>query len=207
PRLRPLPARRYELGEWSKATANIDYHVQVDWHFYSVPYTLTGQHLDVRLSAHTVELFHKGRRVAAHQRSHQRAGFTTDPSHRPKSHQKHLEWTPQRLVDWARTIGPQCAQAVSTILRSKPHPEQGYRACLGIMRLARGYGYERMEAACRRALALDVCTFRSIRSILSAKLDQQPLPGRAPDEEPMPAHDNIRGEAYYQTQEDAAAPG
>lgn len=208
PVLRPLPARRYELGAWSKAKANIDYHVQVDGHFYSVPYTLTQQRLEVRLSARTVELFHKGRRVAAHQRSPRRGGFTTEPAHRPKSHQKHLDWTPGRLIDWAGTMGPECARVVRAILEGKPHPEQGYRACLGLMRLGRGYGQERMEAACRRALALDVCSFHSIQSILATKLDQQPLP----DQEPGPAppiapHDNIRGEAYYQTQEDAAAPG
>ena len=181
--------------------------MQVDWHSYSVPYTLTQQHLDVRLSARTVELFHRGRRVAVHQRSHQRGGFTTDPAHRPKAHQEHLDWSPGRLIEWAGTIGPQCAQVVSTILQDKPHPEQGYRACLGITRLARGYGHDRMEAACRRALALDVCSYRSLKSILAAKLDQQPLPGQDSDRAvPMPLHDNIRGEVYYRTQDDTTLP-
>jgi transposase len=201
PALRPLPARRYELGEWSVAKANIDYHVQVDWHFYSVPYALTQHQVEVRLAAHTVELLHKGRRVAAHVRSRVRGGFTTDPAHRPKAHQKHLDWTPGRLIDWACTIGPQCGQVVTHILETKPHPEQGYRACLGLMRLGRGYGHERMEAACRRALALDVCSYRSIQSILKTKLDQQPLPGQ--DETrtaSVSAHNNIRGETYYHTQ-------
>lgn len=201
PVLLPLPARRYELGQWRHAKANIDYHVQVDWHRYSVPYTLTQQEVEVRLSASTVEIFHKGRRVAAHLRSDVRGGFTTDPAHRPRSHQKHLEWTPGRLVDWARTIGPLCAKAVTHLLENKPHPEQGYRACLGIMRLSRGYGTQRMEAACRRALALQTCTYKSIKSILQTKMDQQPLP--EPDEAPLPViakHPNIRGKAYYHTQ-------
>ena len=201
PVLRPLPARRYEIGEWREAKANIDYHVQVDWHFYSVPYTLTQQDLDVRLGARTVEIFHKGHRVAVHMRSNARGRFTTDPAHRPKSHQKHLEWTPSRLIEWARSIGPLCSQAVAHLLESKPHPEQGYRACLGIMRLARAYGVERIEAACRRALALEVCTYKSIKSILKTKLDQQPLPEEGEAHSlAIAQHANIRGESYYQTQ-------
>ena len=202
PVLRPLPARRYELGQWSDAKANIDYHVQVDYHAYSVPYALTQKKIEVRLCAHTVELFHNGRRVAAHVRSRVRGGHTTEPSHRPKAHEKQLDWTPGRLIDWASTIGPECARAVSHILESKPHPEQGYRSCLGIMRLGRDYGDERMEAACRRALALDACSYRSIKSILKTKLDQQPLPRQDETlEAPISNHDNIRGETYYQTQE------
>jgi transposase len=202
PALRPLPIHRYEWGIWRQAKVNLDYHVQVDWHFYSVPYTLTQQSVEVRLSVHTVEIFHKGRRVAAHARSPLRGGCTTDPAHRPKSHQKHLEWTPGRLIDWAYTIGPQCGQAITHLLQSKPHPEQGYRACLGIMRLARGYGQLRLEAACRRALALDACSYRSIHSILQAKLDQQPLPNSEEGvASPVSGHDNLRGQAYYQVQE------
>ncbi len=197
PALKPIPERRYEQGEWRHAKVNIDYHVQVDWHFYSVPYALTQQEVEVRLSVRTVEIFHKGRRVTAHIRSRVRGGFTTDPSHRPKSHQKHLDWTPGRLIDWARTIGPLCSQAVTHLLESKPHPEQGYRACLGIMRLARGYGSERMEAACRRALAIDTCTYKSIKSILDTKMDRQPLPGENEALPAPPRHDNIRGESYY----------
>ena len=117
PVLRSLPAHRYELGAWRQAKVNIDYHVQVDWHCYSVPYSLTQQQVEVRLSARTVEIFHKGRRVAAHARSRARHGFTTDPAHRPKSHQKHLAWTPSRLIDWARTITTPSA-AVDPMLNS-----------------------------------------------------------------------------------------
>ena len=134
-------------------------------------------------------------------------GFTTDPAHRPKAHEKHLDWSPGRLVSWAGTVGVQCAQAVTRILDSKPHPEQGYRACLGIMRLAKGYGPERMEAACRRALALDAVTYPSIASILKTKLDQQPLPEKEEETPSITVHDNIRGEAYYQTREVVQDPG
>jgi transposase len=207
PVLRPLPSYRYQIGVWKKAKANIDYHVQVDWHYYSVPYQLTQQLIEVRLSVRTVEFFHKGRRIAAHARSRVKGGFTTDPAHRPKAHEKHLDWTPSRLIRWARTIGPQCGQAVTHILESKPHPEQGYRSCQGILRLAKGYGHERMEAACRRALALDAVNYPSIASILKTKLDQQPLPEQAEEVvSPVAHHDNIRGEAYYQTQQKVQAP-
>jgi len=198
PALLPLPAHRYEMGIWREAKANIDYHVQVDWHSYSVPYQLANQAVDVRLAARTVEIFHKGRRVALHQRSHKPGGHTTDPRHRPKSHQRHLEWTPGRLVRWSvKEVGPQCGKVVATLLKNKPHPEQGYRACLGIMRLGRHYGRERLEAACRRALALDVCTYRSIRSILATKSEGLPLPAAGETQGPRIDHENVRGRDYY----------
>jgi len=200
PELKPLPTHRYQIGAWSRAKADIDYHIQVDWHFYSVPYQLTQQTVDVRLTDRTVEIFRQGRRVALHRRSHQRGDHTTDPAHRPKSHNKHLEWSPGRLLHWAGQVGPDCAQVVAHILAGKPHAEQGYRACLGIMHLARGYGEPRLEAACHRAVALDVCNYRSLQSILKNKLDQQPLATHSPQPcTPGPVHDNIRGHAYYQT--------
>jgi len=199
PALQPLPTIPYELGDWKQAQVNIDYHVQVDWHYYSVPYPLVHQPVEVRLSARMVELFHNGRRVALHPRSFQRGGFTTEPGHRPKAHQQHLQWTPSRLIHWAQSLGPACGQLVATLLARKPHPEQGYRATLGIMRLAKDYGTPRLEAACRRALALDSCNYKSVASILKTKLDQQPLPPRpAPPPPVVPAHDNLRGAAYYQ---------
>jgi len=204
PALRPLPAQRYELAEWRQAKANIDYHVQVDWHCYSVPHRLVNQSVDVRLGVRIVEIFYQGKRVALHARSHQRGGFTTDAAHRPKSHQRHLEWTPSRLVQWAgRDVGSQCAQAVGRLLESKPHPEQGYRACLGVMRLRRQYGAERLEAACRRAVLLDACSYRSIKSILLTSADRQPLPP-APAPTIQIRHENLRGQDYYALA--AAAP-
>ena len=207
PALRPLPAQRYELAAWREAKANIDYHVQVDWHNYSVPYRLANQPVDVRLSVRTVELFYRGQRVAIHARSHKRGGFTTDPAHRPKSHQRHLEWTPGRLVNWShREVGPQCGQAVARLLESKPHPEQGYRACLGIMRLRRHYGAERLEAACRRAVLLDACSYRSIKSILATAADRQPLPP-APEAAQKLMHENLRGQEYYRQAEPATGGG
>lgn len=206
PALQPLPAHRYQIGYWREARANIDYHVQVDWHAYSVPYTLTQQRVEVRLSARTVEIFHQGRRVALHARSWERGGFTTDPAHRPKAHQQHLEWTPSRLIDWGKTIGPYTGQAVQTLLESKPHPEQGYRSCLGLRRLARDYGRERMEAACRRALHLHSVSYQSVKSILKRRLDQQPLPAATARSVPLSGHANLRGARYYQAAEAESSP-
>ncbi len=199
PALQPLPATRYELAVWRKAKANIDYHVQVDWHNYSVPYRFTNQAVEVRLTVRTVEIFQRGQRIALHQRSHQRGGFTTDSAHRPKSHQCHLDWTPTRLITWAQNeVGPQCAAAVRYILEHKPHPEQGYRSCLGLIRLNRHYGSTRLEQACQRARLLDVCSYRSIKSILDTKLETQPGPEQSVVTAGLVTHDNLRGAPYYQ---------
>jgi len=197
PALQPLPECRYELAEWRKAKVNIDYHVQVENHCYSVPYRLVHATVDVRLTARTVELLHNGVRVAAHARSYERGKATTDPAHRPKSHQQHLEWTPSRLMHWAEVaVGQHAAQAVRSILERQPHPEMGYRACLGLMRLSRIYGRERLEQACSRALALEACSYRSIKSMLQTGLDRQPLSQLTPWR-PAPSHPNVRGADYY----------
>lgn len=197
PALQPLPAEPYELAEWRKAIVNIDHHVQVDWHFYSVPFQLVKHEVDVRLAASTVQVFHQGKRVALHVRSHVRGAFTTDTAHQPKAHQRHGGTTPGQLIQRARALGPAVAQVAACIIETRPHPEQGYRAVLGILRLGRDYGDERLDQACRRAQALDCQTYRSIASILKRGLDREPLPGAPPP--PPLAHANIRGSAYYQT--------
>ena len=197
PALRPLPATRYEFATWHKARVNIDYHIAADKHYYSVPCQLARQQVDVRLSAATVEVFHHSRRVASHVRSHVRHGHTTDPAHMPESHRRHAEWTPQRITGWAGKTGPAAAGLVAKILESRPHPEQGYRAALGIIRLAGRYGPERAEAACARALALRAYSYRSVESILRGGLDRQPLPGDIPQLPPHPVHGNVRGPGYY----------
>ena len=196
PALNALPATPYEVARWLKAGVNIDYHVQVAGHNYSVPYQLIKEKVEVRLTATTVELIYRGRRVAAHARSFVKNGYTTIPEHRPKAHQRHLEWTPGRIINWAGTVGEHCAADVRWIIESKPHPEQGYRSCLGLLRLSESYGNERVEAACRRALKFQTYTYRSIKSILAAKLDAQPL---TQDEPSPPAieHENVRGRHYY----------
>jgi transposase len=193
-----LPVQPYEYAEWKLVRVNIDYHVEVDEHYYSVPYRLVKQQLDVRLSAQVVEIFLKGTRVASHQRSPLKGRHTTVAVHMPKAHQHYTAWTPQRLVLWAAKTGEATAQVVETILASRPHPQQGFRACLGIMRLGKRYGEGRLEAACRRALRIGACSYKSIESILKHDLDQQPLPG-PPAAAPVITHSNIRGAQYYHT--------
>jgi len=194
-KLLPLPTAPFELATWALAKVNIDYHVAVDNHYYSVPYTLVHKQVDVRLTEKTVELFHNGQRVAAHLRSHQSGRFTTLDEHRPKSHQKHLQWTPGRMIEWARNIGPECAKVIEKILADRPHPEMGFRSCLGIIRLGKAVGSARLEAACRRALHFGTCSYTSINSILQKQLEAQPLEQDLPL--PSPTHENLRGGPYY----------
>jgi transposase len=197
PALRPLPATRYEFATWRRAKVNIDYHVEVraDRHYYTVPYRLAGETLDVRLSAAAVELFHGHRRVASHLRRHT-PGYSTDPAHMPESHRRHAAWTPGRIVAWAARTGPATAKLAEAILAARPHPEQGFRSCLGIVRLGERYGDDRLEAACERALAARAHSYRSVESILRAGLDRQPLPPERPARS-HPDHDNLRGPGYY----------
>jgi transposase len=196
PVLQALPSARYDLSEWSFARVNIDYHIAFDANFYSVPYALVGQRLDVRATPATVEIFHNGKRVASHLRSRGSHQSITEAAHRPKSHQAHLEWTPSRIVDWAGKVGPHTAQVVRHILDEKPHPEMGYRACLGLIRLAGKYSPERMEAACQRGLLTGAMQYRHIRSMLEHKLDSRPLPEQEPPR-PAPDHENLRGAEYF----------
>ncbi len=195
PALKPLPASRYQFAEWSTAKVNIDYHIAVDKHFYSVPYQLVGAQLDVRLSATTIEVLHQNRRVATHIRSYVQGDFTTDPTHRPKSHQKYLEWTPSRIISWAASKGPSIADLVTRILETKPHPEQGYRSCLGIIRLADKFSNDRVEAAAQRALRCNAISYMSVKSILQKGLDRLPIK-ETPEYLPV-EHANIRGKDYY----------
>ena len=199
PALKPLPPERYQFAQWKKARVNIDYHVQVDHSYYSVPYQLVGEEVDVRITSTTVEILHKGRRVASHLRSPEKGHYVTDPKHRPASHQKHLEWTPSRIIRWAETVGPSTAELVTAILASKPHPEQGYRSCLGIIRLGKRYSTERLEAAAERALAYGAKSYRSVKSILEKGLDQRAA--EVPPEVPTINHVNVRGAAYYAQRE------
>ena len=194
-RLLPLPATAFELATWSRAKVNIDYHVVVEKHLYSAPHHLIHQPLDVRLTATTVELFAQGKRVAAHVRSAVPGRFTTLEEHRPKAHQKYLQWTPSRILEWVNTIGPDCARVVAQILVDRPHPEQGFRSALGIIRLGKGVGKDRLEAACRRALHFGTCSYVSLKSILQNNLDAQPLEQELPL--PSPVHENLRGAPYY----------
>ena len=198
PVLRPLPAQRYRYGEWSKPKVNIDYHVEVDHHCYSVPFRLVGERMEARRTSTTVEVFFKGKRVASHVRSYFKGGFTTKSEHRPPNHRKHLEWTPERIISWAGKTGPYTARVAEVILSKRKHPEQGFRSCLGIKRLGEKYGDNRLEAASQRSLIIGSSSYKSIKSILENGLDKQPLPPTQLDiEATLPVHENIRGPEYY----------
>lgn len=196
PALRPLPGTRYEVARFKPVRVNIDYHVEIERHYYSVPHALVRQPLEARITRQTVELLHRGRRVASHALSTKRGGYTTVPEHMPASHRAHAEWTPGRLLNWAARIGPAVAALVKHLLETKPHPEQGYRACLGLLTAARKYGDTRLQAACERALAIGAPTRASVLSILAAGLDQKPLAAEDPEWQ-LPLHQNVRGPTYY----------
>ena len=199
PALKPLPSHRFIFAEWKSAKVNIDYHVEVDRHYYSVPYQLIHQKVEVRFTETTVEIFFKGRRVASHLRSYRPGKPTTVSEHMPKSHQKYLEWTPSRLIGWAAKIGPSAQKLVACILENRLHPEQGYRSCLGLLRLGKRYSPERLESACARALGMKAYSYKNVESILKNGLDRQPLT-LASSRTPLPLleHSNLRGRQYYQ---------
>ncbi len=196
PAMRPLPAQRYEFARWRVGLrVNIDYHVEWHRHYYSVPHPLVGSRVDVRATATTVEVFHAARRVASHRRDDTPGQHTTDPAHMPVAHRRHAEWSPSRILAWAASTGPSTAGLAEAIMAARPHPEQGYRSCLGLIRLADRYDAQRVEAACARALAVRALSYRSVESILRHGLDRQPLP--TPSARTHPAHPNLRGAAYY----------
>jgi transposase len=197
PALQPLPARPYEFARWKPAKVNIDYHVEFDGRYYSVPHRLVREAVEVRATAHVVEVFHRGRRVASHAREYGRRRFITDPAHMPAAHRAHLEWTPSKLIAWGRRIGPPVAELIETILTTRPHPEHGYRACLGLMRLVRRYGEERTSAACQRALATGGRSYSSVEAILRHGLDRVPVAEPVSKVVPI-QHANLRGASYYQ---------
>ena len=193
----PLPPKPYEYAEWRKATVNIDYHIEVEGHYYSVPFRLMREKLDVRLNAATIEALHKGERVAAHAKSSVKGAHSTLKEHMPPEHRFYAEWSPSRFIQWAGNTGTATAQLVEKIMASRTYPEQGYRSCLGIIRLSRQYEPSRVEAAARRALKYNTCSFRSMRSILALGLDLQAEPETQRQQSPLPLHDNIRGPEFY----------
>ena len=196
PALRPLPGAPYEYAEWKQAKPGIDYHVEVAKRYYSVPHRWIGHVLDVRASAGVVEVFHKGERIASHPRSHTEL-FCTLAEHMPSSHRQHRQWSPGGFLNWAGQIGPATLEVVKRQLKDLPHPEHGYRRCLGLLNHARRYSKERLEAACERALAIHSPSYRSVSSILKQGLDRQALPVEDPEQGELPLHANVRGPGYY----------
>lgn len=194
PALRPLPSDDYEYAEWRLARVHLDYHVEAAGFLYSVPHTLIRQQVDVRLTSRTVEIFHRGQRVAAHQRRHGGRRHGTDPEHMPSAHRRYAEWTPARFQRWARSIGPNTEGLVIAVLSGRPHPEQGFRTCLGILRLFRGLDPARAEAVSARAVAIGALTYKSLASILAHNLDRaRPQPESAA----VIDHPNVRGPRYF----------
>jgi transposase len=196
PALKPLPAEAYTFSQWKKVRVGIDYHVEIDSHYYSVPYQLRGQQLDARITAGSIECFVQRKRVASHPRSFQKGRHSTVAAHMPKGHQDYADWTPERLIRWAEKTGPRTASLTEAILASRQHAQQAFRSAMGLMRLAKVYTPQRLEAACDLALDGGATNYKSVKSILSTGLDQQPRQQTLPISDPI-AHDNIRGGHYY----------
>ncbi|WP_156055425.1 IS21 family transposase [Thiomonas sp. Bio17B3] len=197
PALSPLPPTRYAVGRWKQAKVNVDYHVEFEGHYYSVPHRLVGATVEMRAGAGLLEIFHANQRVACHALNARRGQHSTTPEHMPASHRAHLEWTPAKLIAWGQRIGGATAGVVAWQLENRPHPEQGYRACLGLKRLAREYTPARLEAACARALAIRSPTYRSVASILKSGLDRQHAYPPTTASTALPEHENVRGADYY----------
>lgn len=195
PAMLPLPETAYQYAQWKIARVHIDYHVELEGHFYSVPHRLVKEQVDVRYTETTVECLYKGNRVASHPRSFIQGKHTTTSEHMPKAHREFAEWTPQRIISWAGETGAATAKVVENILSRKAYPEHGFRSCMGIISLAKRYSKERLEAACERAVAIKGITYRSIKSILENNLDQRVLPAQMAL--PPVSHENIRGTDYY----------
>jgi transposase len=196
PALKPLPVTRYELAEWKACRVNIDYHVEVTHNFYSVPYQLVHERVEARFTASTVEVVFKSRVVAVHVRLTGRGRYATQVAHMPRAHRAHAEWTPSRLIAWADQTGAATGRFVAGLLQRRPHPEQGYRACLGLMRLGREHGADRLDADCARAEHLRSYCFRTVEHILKHQQDRLPLD--EPPARPALMHENVRGARYYE---------
>jgi transposase len=196
PVLKPLPQLRYEYAEWKTACVGIDYHIEVAGHYYSVPYRHARQQVEARITSTTVEVFYRGQRIAAHVLSTLKGRHTTLDAHMPPQHQAIAGWNDQRLLHWAQSIGSSTEAAVQVMLGARKHPQQSYRACLGVLRLAKGFGNDRLNAACARALKLNAAGYRSIHSILKNSLDKQ-QPAIAIQASLPLDHANVRGPDYY----------
>jgi transposase len=195
-----LPTTRYEFAEWDRSKVQFNYHVNYDRHDYSVPYTLIHKQIEIRASAKMIEIFYHNNRIYSHVRSHVEHGYTTIFSHMPPSHQKYLEWTPERIKNWAKRYGPSVIALVEKIMESRKFPEQAYKSCLGIIRLENKFTAERLNLACLRALEYRAYSYRSVVNILQRGLDKQPLSNISQNKQQI-HHENIRGAQYYSNPE------
>lgn len=193
--LKPLPTHPYVMATWKKAKVNIDYHVAFDDHYYSVPFRYAQEHVELRATSTTVEIFFQHRRIASHQRSPHKHQATTVKEHMPQAHQKYLDWTPSRIIAWGNRVGPNTATLLEKIMENRTFPEQGYRSCLGILRLRESFSDERIEKACARGLHYKSYSRKSLLAILKNNLDEKPLEKK--EQLALPLHNNLRGSDYY----------
>lgn len=199
PALKSLPLMEYSIGRWKlNATVSLDYHVQFENRFYSVPYQLRGEKVDIRADALSLEILSKNKRIASHVIREGKGLYSTKSEHMPKSHRAYSEWSPSRFISWAGKIGENTQRLVTAILEDRPHPEMGYRSCLGILRLEKQYGADRLEKASARAFFARARSYKHVDAILKNGLDKTPLPESS--EEPTQLslnHENVRGPEYY----------
>jgi transposase len=197
PALRPLPEHGYEYAEWKVARVGVDYHVEADGHYYSVPCQYARSQVDVRMTRTTVEVFRRGERIASHVQCAFQGHHTTVTAHMPPAHREVAGWNAQTLTARAEAVGPRCALLVERLLGQRHHPQQAYRSCLGVLSLGQKYGIGRLEAACARALKHSAVSWKSVQAILKNGLDLQPQDAQRTLD--LPEHENLRGAAYYQS--------
>ena len=198
PTLRPLPLFPYVFGRRRRARVHPDGHVELAGHYYSVPYGLVREEVELLYTDSTLEVFHRGVRVAAHALSCAKGRATTCLEHLPPGQRAYAEWTPERFISWAEKTGPATAEVVRAILAGRSHPALGFRSCMGVLHLGDRFGKERLEAAARRALKLRAYSYRSLANTLEHHLEEQPLPGATPTPEPL-FHENLRGPDYFKS--------
>jgi transposase len=197
PALKGLPVKRFEICNWKKGKVHIDYHIELEGSYYSVPYRYIHKPVEIKYNELSVEIYYEGKRLASHGRIFSRGKFITDESHRPPAHIKYLEWTPERIKHWGKSIGINTEALMQEIMSSRRHVEQGYRSCLGILRLSKAYTPERLENACKRAISIGGINYRSVKSILEKGLDKETAIAEENKSKTI-EHENIRGHNYYQ---------
>jgi len=193
PALQPLPAEPYVYAEWQFARVGLDYHIEIHGFFYSVPFGLIGQQVDIRLTERTVEAFHGGSRVAAHERRYNGRAHGTIAEHMPSAHRHYASWSPERFRSWAASIGPNTEGLIVAILASRRHPEQGFRTSIGVLQRLRGLPRDRVETIAARAVETGILTYKGIIALINAR----PSRTAKPDEAPTISHPNVRGPGYF----------
>lgn len=196
PELKPLPVYPFVFATWKTARVNVDYHIEVAKHYYSVPYWFARREVTVKVSEQLVEVFYDHGRIAAHPRSIAQYRHTTQPDHMPPEHWAYKHQSKERFIAWAEQSGPHTKAQVSAIFDKKVHEEQAFRSVKGLQRLATQYGPQRLEFACRRANSFGMTGLRRLKAILKSHLDEVPMVADEPDS-PIIDHDNLRGQQYY----------